>query len=224
MSYFRQLPDLLYASKIRKSGFGEYEHIKNIFRRYKLRDDVKAIANQFYKYEIPLGFTPEQVAADIYDDPELYWIVLIVNDIVDLYSQWPVDQQSLQAFVAEKYDHESGPDGVHHYETFERYDSDNNVVMKKGLIVTPGWSHEYLYSADPIVKRNLTFAADAYSVTNYEYEERKNDALRTIEVIHPDYVGAIVADFEEQTSYEQNSDLVDDVTKKTAIDLVRKYY
>ena len=65
MSYFRQLPDLLYASKIRKSGFGEYEQIKNIFRRYKLRDDVKAIANQFYKYEIPLGFTPEQVAADM---------------------------------------------------------------------------------------------------------------------------------------------------------------
>jgi hypothetical protein len=221
MAYFKQLPNLLYASKIRKSGFGEYEHIKNIFRRYKLRDDVKAIASQFYKYEIPLGFTPEQVAEDIYDDPDLYWIVLIINDVVDIYSQWPVDQQSLQEFVYEKYD---SPDGIHHYETYERYDSNNNIVMKQGLYVTPGWEHEYLYSADPIVKRNLTFGADAFSVTNYEYEEERNDNLRTIEVIHPNYVGGIVADFEEQTKYEENSDLVDDITKKTAIDLVRKYY
>lgn len=224
MAYFDQLPDLLYASKIKKSGYGDYTRIKNIFRRYKLRDDVKKVAVQFYKYAIPLGFTPEQVAYDVYDDPNLYWVILVINDIVDIHTQWPVDIESLQAMTIEKYASLGGPDGVHHYETYQRYDSNGNTVMKKGLIVTPGWQHEYLYSADPIVKRTLNFETDAYSVTNYEYEESVNDANRVIELIHPDYVAAIVADFERQTSYEDNSDLVDDVTKKTAIDLVRKYY
>lgn len=221
MAYFEQLPDLLYASKIKKSGYGDYTRIKNIFRRYKLRDDVKKVAVQFYKYAIPLGSTPEQVANDIYDDPDLYWLILVINDIVDVHSQWPVDIETLQEMTAEKYD---DPDGVHHYETYERYDSQGNIVMKKGLIVTPGWQHEYLYNADPVVKRTLNFEADTYSVTNYEYEESINDANRIIELIHPDYVGSLVADFENQTAYELNSDLEDDTTKKTAIDLVRKYY
>lgn len=221
MAYFDQLPDLLYASKIKKSGFGEYQKVKNIFRRYKLRDDVKRLAFQFYKYQIPLDSSPERVAYDIYGDSDLYWIVLLVNDIIDPYEQWPLDTETLEQSVYSKY---PDPDGVHHYETYKRFDSAGNIVMRQGIIVTPGWQHEYLYSTEPTVKRTLTFGNDAYSVSNWEYEERLNDEKRTIELLHPDYVGAIIADFERITSYESNSDLEDDVTKKTAIDLVRKYY
>ena len=47
--FFQKLPDLLYASKITKSGFGDYTRIKNLFRMYKLSDNAKRHALQFYK-------------------------------------------------------------------------------------------------------------------------------------------------------------------------------
>lgn len=221
MSFFEKLPDLLYVSSIKKSGFGDYTRVKNIFRRYKLRDDVKKYAFQFYKYQVPEGWTPEQVANSVYSDPDLYWVVLIINDIVDVRTNWPLDSEALENYVYSTYDN---PDGVHHYETYQRKDADGNVVMKQGLIVNPGWQHEYVYSQEPLVKKTLNFEVDAYSVTNFEWEEYQNDKKRIIELLHPDYVGAIVADYERVTSYESNSDLEDDTTKKTAIDLVRKYY
>lgn len=221
MDYFNKLPDLLYASKITKSGYGSYTRIKNIFRRYKLRDEVKKYAYQFYKYQIPPEFTPEQVAYDVYGDADLFWIPLIINNIVDVRTNWPMSQENLEEYVYSIYEE---PDDIHHYETYERYDAEGNTVIKKGLIVQPGWFHEYVFSQEPLVKKTLTFGDDAYSVTNFEYEENLNENKRIIELLVPDFVGRLVSDFERVTSYEQNSDLVDEKTKKTAIDLVRKYY
>ena len=42
MSYFRELPDILYQSPFKeRNSSTEYIVIKNIFRRVKLRDDLK---------------------------------------------------------------------------------------------------------------------------------------------------------------------------------------
>jgi len=128
---------------------------------------------------------------------------------------------SMGAVAYSKY---TNPDDVHHYETYKRADAEGNIVVPQGLIVQPGWFYEYVFSQEPIVKKTLTFGDDAYSVSNFDYEEHLNDTKRTIELLLPDFISSLVSDFERVTSYEQNSDLVDEKTKKTAIDLVRKYY
>lgn len=219
--YFSKLPDLLYTTKITKAGSGDFVKVKNLFRRYKLSDNARRAALQFYKYLVPEGETPEQVANTIYDDPNLHWVIMIINDMSDIYEQWPLDQQSLEELVYSKYDN---PDAVHHNETNRITDSEGNLVVREGLTVQPGWTYEYLYSQSPVVKRTLTFATDTYAVTNYDYEERLNDAKREIDLLKPQFLQAFIADFEEITSYEPNSDLEDLRTKRTAIDLVRKYY
>ena len=41
MSYFRELPDILYQSNLlHKTSSQDYVRIKNLFRRVKLKDDV----------------------------------------------------------------------------------------------------------------------------------------------------------------------------------------
>ena len=232
MAFFEKLPDLLYASKITKSGFGDYTRIKNLFRMYKLSDNAKRHAVQFYKYNIPEGSTPEMVALDIYNSPNFHWVILMINEVVDVYEGWPKDRDVLEKFTEEKYspnniDESSQQpflDGHHHYETLERKDSYGNIIMRAGLQVDDYWTQEVTISSSPTVLQTLTVDTDCVSVTNFHHEERLNDAKREIELLKPSYLPQFVKDFEAITSYESNSDLEDKKTKKTAIDLVRKYY
>ena len=232
MAFFEKLPDLLYASKITKSGFGDYTRIKNVFRMYKLSDNAKRHAVQFYKYNIPEGSTPEMVALDIYNSPNFHWVILMVNEIVDVYEGWPKDRDVLEKYTTEKYapwnidemTQQPFLDGSHHYETLERKDNAGNIVMRAGLQVDPGWTQEVTISTSPSVTQNLNVLNDCKEVTNFEYEDRINDSKREIELLKPSYLPQFVKDFESITSYESNSDLEDKRTKKTAIDLVRKYY
>ena len=232
MAFFEKLPDLLYASKITKSGFGDYTRIKNLFRMYKLSDNAKRHAVQFYKYNIPEGSTPEMVAMDIYNSPNFHWVILMINEVVDVYEGWPKDRDVLEKFTEEKYsldniDESSQQpflDGHHHYETLERKDSYGNIIMRAGLQVDDYWTQEVTISSSPTVLQTLTVDTDCVSVTNFHHEERLNDAKREIELLKPSYLPQFVKDFEAITSYESNTDLEDKRTKKTAIDLVRKYY
>ena len=232
MAFFEKLPDLLYASKITKSGFGDYTRIKNLFRMYKLSDNAKRHAVQFYKYNIPEGSTPEMVALDIYNSPNFHWVILMINEVVDVYEGWPKDRDVLEKFTEEKYSPDNIDegsqqpflDGRHHYETLERKDSYGNIIMRAGLQVDDYWTQEVTISSSPTVLQTLTVDTDCVSVTNFHHEERLNDAKREIELLKPAYLQQFVKDFEAITSYESNTDLEDKRTKKTAIDLVRKYY
>ena len=199
---------------------------------YKLSDNAKRHAVQFYKYNIPEGSTPEMVAMDIYNSPNFHWVILMINEVVDVYEGWPKDRDVLEKFTEEKYsldniDESSQQpflDGHHHYETLERKDSYGNIIMRAGLQVDDYWTQEVTISSSPTVLQTLTVDTDCVSVTNFHHEERLNDAKREIELLKPSYLPQFVKDFEAITSYESNSDLEDKKTKKTAIDLVRKYY
>mgnify|MGYP003314249577 FL=1 len=96
--------------------------------------------------------------------------------------------------------------------------------MRAGLQVDDGWTQEVTISSSPSITKTLTIANDCVEISNFKYEERINDSKREIELLKPSYLPQFVKDFEAITSYEANSDLEDKRTKKTAIDLVRKYY
>ena len=56
MSYFRELPDIEYQSNLlHKISSKEFVRVKNLFRRVKLRDDLKNVFTLFNKYEIKEG-------------------------------------------------------------------------------------------------------------------------------------------------------------------------
>ena len=49
---------------------------------------MQKYATAFEEFYIPEGVRPDNVAQQFYGDPELDWIVLISNNITDIYSQW----------------------------------------------------------------------------------------------------------------------------------------
>ncbi len=51
-------------------------------------------------------------------------------------------------------------------------------------------------------------------VTNYEYELKLNEEKRKILLLRREYIGAIVADMRNMMSYANNSQKIDNKTKK----------
>ena len=78
MSYFRELPNILYQSNLlHKVSSKEYIAIKNIFRRIKIRDDVNDTANFYKKYVILEGQRPDTIAEEFYGQSDLDWVVAV---------------------------------------------------------------------------------------------------------------------------------------------------
>ena len=138
MSYFRELPDLEYLSQSpdRRSN-GDYIKVKNIFKRPKLREDVTNAITAFNYYQVEDGERPDQIAEKLYNDSSLDWVVLITNNIISIKNDWPLDSQSFNNYLLDKYGSEEEIYATHHYETVESVDEYNRVVIPGGLIVDP---------------------------------------------------------------------------------------
>ena len=173
--YFDSFPKIFYDSV----GQGNPKVVTNLLRRVAIRAKVKTNTMLYDTYDVKSGETPEIIADKLYQDPELHWIVMLVNNITDRYHQWPMKEQQFNTFINEKYDN---PDGVHHYEiSQESGDTSTKIEV---------YSNEALYTGD------TDFYNSATIVTNREYEEREQDKKRQIRLLDPRYVDEFVDEFE----------------------------
>ena len=80
MSYFRELPNVLYPSTLgEKISSQEYLVVKNLFRRVKFQDSVEAKGTYYKKYVILEGQRPDTVAEAFYGEPDLDWVVVLLS-------------------------------------------------------------------------------------------------------------------------------------------------
>ena len=121
--YFDNFPVIPYDSV----GKGYFKDVTNLLRRVGVRAKVKTNTMLFDTYDVKEGETPESIADKLYDDPELHWVILLVNNIADRYHQWPMNTPQFQSYVTEKY---ANPDATHHYEiTQDSGDTDTKIEI-----------------------------------------------------------------------------------------------
>ena len=173
--YFKNFPTIPYDS----TGTGVAKDVKNLLRRVMVRQKVKSNTLFYDTYDLKNGETPESIADKLYDDPELHWVVLLVNDITDRYHQWPMTAAQFEQFVNDKY---TDPNGVHHYEIAQ---SSGDTTKKIEV-----YASSALYSGDN------DFYGTATTITNIEYEENRQDELRQIRLLDPKYVSQFVEEYE----------------------------
>ena len=173
--YFNKIPHILYDSK----GQEDYKDVTNLLRRVSLRTKVRTNVLFFDTYDVKEGETPEIIADKLYGDPELHWIILMINNITDRYHQWPMSTPQFLAFINDKYDN---VDDVHHYEIPQ---SSGNTKTKIEV-----YKNSALYTGD------TDFYASASIVTNFEYEESVQDKNRKIRLLDPIYVEQFVTEYE----------------------------
>lgn len=159
MSYFSNFP-----SDILKIG-NEYKYVTDIFRRVY----TNTFATHYSELEtvtIPEGYTVEQVSDLYYGSPTYHWVIMILNDIVDIREEWPKSATDLVEYCKLKYGGLEELYDVHHYE------SDDNITVQS------------------------SYTENKIAVTNIEYEEILNDAKREVKILEPRYLSSFVTKFQ----------------------------
>jgi hypothetical protein len=138
MSYFRELPNFEYIANFPNQSFNDdYVVAKNIFKRAKLRTDIANAVTAFEYYQIIDNERPDQVAAKVYDNADLDWVILTTNNITNINQDWPLDNNSFYKYLIDKYGSEEELGKTHHWETVEYRDEYGRVVVPGGLEVDP---------------------------------------------------------------------------------------
>lgn len=173
MPYFNEFPIIKYNL----SGVnGNTIDVTDIWRKVKVRSKIANNVALFDNFDVPEGDSPETVAYKVYGDAEYFWVVCLMNNIVNRYYDWPLDEYSFQQYVKDKYDN---PQGVHHFE----------LVQSSGRQEGEGpadYSH--------LIECNETDEG-AQSVSNVEYERRLQDKKRQIKLLQPNYLNNFIDEF-----------------------------
>ena len=95
--YFQNFPEITY-----KLNDGKVIKIKDFFRKSKIEQEAVKELISYNKYELTDGERPDVVAARIYNDQNLHWTFLLVNDIENYYD-WHKDNQTFERYINKKF-------------------------------------------------------------------------------------------------------------------------
>jgi hypothetical protein len=202
MGYFSYIPDFNYVDRDPSTRLGDQVKVKNLFRRIKLREDIFQDSTVFEKYQIKGDDRPDTVANELYGDPQLDWLVLTANNIINIQTEWPMPQYTFDAYLLDKYGSYSEMNAVHHYETREVKNSQGVVIMPKGLQIDKASRYTYYEEFQESYVDTGDFTVE---VTNLQYETKLEEAKRNIYVIKSIYLPVILDNIEKEMRYKKGS-------------------
>ena len=154
-----------------------YKLLPDILKRVKQRNAIKSGQFIFDTYDVVDGEKPEDVAYKWFGDAQLHWVILMTNNVLDRYYDWPMNQVQFQEYLEDKY---SNPDGIHHYELTQ----DSGRTTSQG---PSDYSHKVEVTSDTV---------NASSISNREYEEREQDKKRSIRLLNQKFLPAFIEEFD----------------------------
>ena len=163
MAFFRQFPRTLYTVD------DTLINIPDIFRRVapnSITDSMMSMST----YDIQDGQKPEHLSHDVYGTVDYYWVILIVNNIVDPYHDWPKSSEDLLDFTKQRY----GAENIH---KIHHYVDGTNADIRVDFDQT---------------KFNT---GEIKSISNIEHEEKVNEEKRQIKVPKPEFIEEIAGQF-----------------------------
>jgi hypothetical protein len=103
--YFNEHPIINYNGK----------EVVNIFTKIIPIDSVINNTVIFELYDIKDRETPELLSYKLYGSPDFHWVIIIINNIMNIHKDWPLSRHDFSTYVSEKYK-EIGEHATHHYE------------------------------------------------------------------------------------------------------------
>lgn len=110
--YFQNFPSIYYEYDI--GGQRIVKVVKDITINVRVQKQLLENISLYDEYDIKDGETPEIISARIYGSPLYHWVILMINQRYDYINEWPLNTNTLLAYVAAQYD---DPNDIHHYET-----------------------------------------------------------------------------------------------------------
>ena len=175
-SYFRQVPNFEYVNRTKgNKDISNYINVKNLFKRGKIRSDIFGNLSYFTKYKIIGDERPDNIAFKEYEDSSLDWVVLLSNNILNVQSEWPLPQTSLDEVLLDKYgNYDKLYSGIHHYETIEIKNTKGGIILPGGLETPNKWRTNGNFIQATNTKVNQISGSDAKVATVTMYNGIKN--------------------------------------------------
>ena len=162
VAFFSQYPKITYNKRT----------IRDITIRLDFLSKIKNNVTLFQFTNLVDGERPEDIALKYYGDPELFWVVLFCNDIIDPYYDWLLTEARLNEYVVSKYGAENTTK-IHHYQTSSESDYGSGV---------------WCSSTEPF----------AQAITNYEYEKAENEKKRKIKILKNRYIQQVITEYKKE--------------------------
>ena len=183
--YFSNFPKILYDIDGTSGRNPNYSTAVNMLIRQKFRDAIKDDITIYYPYVIPEEVKrPDILSYQIYGDVKFTWTIFLANQIFDPYWQWPMDTRTFENFLIGKYGSvEESKLKVEYYEK----------IWQERVEATG--------TSDPIPEQTVRIDYTTYLETNtdlrrikyaYEYEQDKNESLRSIQLIQPVFISSVL--------------------------------
>ena len=201
-SYFSEVPNFEYVSRLPDAKISDYITVKNFFKRGFLREDIFQNLTFFTKYSISGNDRPDNVAFEIYQDSTLDWLVLMANNIVNIQNEWPISNTDFDELMLDKYgSYDTLFNGIHHYETIEVKDARDVKIVNAGLKVESDYSVTFFDER----AGGMRTVTPTIPVTNYQYEQKVNEDKRNIYLLQPRYLQVVRDDLEDIMTYREGS-------------------
>lgn len=121
-------------------GTREYITIRHIIPRVKMIDLVKNTSGNYHVYRIPDNETVGHVAHKAYGDERWYWVILIYNNIIDVFEDWPMSTNDFMQFLTTKYGANQN-NAIHHY--VDSFGNEVQPAFSPGAVGITNYAYEY---------------------------------------------------------------------------------
>ena len=193
--YFNKFPKLLYT----KDNITSL--VTNILARVStVKGDVDNSA-LYYQYSIKEGDTPEMIASKYYGDAELHWTVLLFNNIVDPFYDWPMDYQQFIKYLADKYGSPATAQiTINHYEKIVQTIDNYSGQITTNTYIIDLESYDALPAEPTSITKTIgptttTEIISRNAVSCYDYENNLNESKRIIRLIKKELINDIRTQF-----------------------------
>ena len=204
-NYFSFFPQTLYQLTDNNADV-----VSKITSRFSFEQSFKENTAVSYEYDVKDGDTPEIIASKLYDSPERHWIILMFNDIVNVETDWPLDQMSLMEFIEKKYKPNagSGQSGINWAQTntHSYYIVQTRTTNSSGeFIETKTRTDANTYAntvgtVNPVTLQDgkqITIRISKETKSYYEYENEVNDSKRSIKLLKREFIPAVEQEFQD---------------------------
>lgn len=169
--------------------------IKDIFFRFKMRDNIQNNTIIYYPYEIKDGESPEIIAHKYYKDINKHWIILMANNIMNIDNDWPLDYNSFLKYINKKYGSMENAETqyLYYYKNITKTTS-LNTTIDTITIGSTEYANTASYSSNSYTLpggESITITIETGRQTAFEYEIELNEKKRNIKIIDVKYVEQI---------------------------------
>lgn len=219
MKYFESFPQTSFTLDS-NSPIGNRQLVTNILARSTFLREIANNTSIAYEYNVKESDTPEIVAHKVYGDAYRGWIVLLFNNIINPFYDWPLKTEAFDNYIFKKYgqDIDTARSTIHHYEKETTKKSVYNGLLIDEEVTTQIISEYQLnyttnvitptalpsiadtsvaVSSETIVYPTYTLTIDINhkAVSNYTYEFLENEKRRKIKLLDERFVQRVEDEF-----------------------------